>query len=1164
MKKLTLAMVLAILLSAFMPIMAEESNIEIALSSISEGDTYVCGNNIVLSAETNAADMKNIDFYANGDKLPGTVTESNGTLVWNTPSAGDYAVTAKANFTSGASAESDAVNISVKEDIKVISQMNTEDDVKLYKKGWGGDAIAETDISEEYSKFSKYSLHVTNMSTTTSPGTNPYIKLAHDNLGLTEDFEYFNLLLYNASEVDANYRVTLYFEELGTQQPLNLNPVKFANGWNKIAIKFADKFKNRTISEIVISTDWGNLYELNKEIDLTKVDYYINGMWLSNSNEAITATPSIPNSQTDVCNNLSKYTVTYNKAVLNPSIELYNGGEKITEGVSTKYGNDYARLVIEEGVLSFNTEYTVKVGAVEDIFGNTLAASEYKFTTIETNCDNVKPIPTVTYPSNGASVSTNATIAAKVIFTGNVEKVEFVENGTVLGEAAQYTGNEYQLNKTLATGSHTVSAKVTTKDNKTITTEAVTFTVGTAVSHCITGIADNTRFIVGSSVPKTIAVIDESTKGKSTSITNATDVAKAEFYIDDAKTYTSSAAPYTYELPVTAATAGEHEIKIKVYDIYGGMTEYGPYTYSVLVAKVNKSYANDFESGEPNVKVSATNENSYGFAETPSIVEYNNSKMLKMMPLNSTNKGENIGFGQSVINLSSTKYAVTELDLYRTDLGTRVWLQMRDNHQNRNFGTLFKMSENSSMYMKNTKYHVTIAADFVNYTYTTYVNGTEIESGSLNKDVTSTTIYPMLYFYNYTTDAVVYADNYSVKSYEEVSTSEIKEYALLGIETGDRFIANEGYSRATAVIDADKKGVNTADGKAGSTKLTNASNVEKVVFKIDGEKAAEVTTAPYSFNMPFNKIGTHTLTAEVTDVFGITHEYSANYEVIYGTVKAREVHDYEDGAIPAEYDIKNSTTENGGIAVSEHNKSNMLDIYTPNGAHGTIVGLMNGYKGIGTSEIVCAEFDVQRSARYARVEIQLADAYYSTRETILSLPQEVNTVFSENSMYHISILVDYNTGKYVISVDGVEFVRGEMTSEKLAAIKTKKQAYINLAISPWDNSHTYVDNFKFTAYNTLESGVAADSTIDNVFENVKGNVKVSAASANAGTSEVTVNNIYAVYDATGKKLVSVTVDPVTLGANEISCKSYDVNAGDGGVVKVFTWNEAKSSPIIRK
>lgn len=1154
MKKISLAMVFAILLSAFMPVMAaDESNIEIAVSSISEGDTYVCGNNIVLSAETNAADIKNIDFYANGEKLPGTVTTADGTLIWYTPSAGNYAVKAKANFTSGAEAESAAVNIKVEENIKAISKTDTTADVMLYKKGWENTAVSETDISDEYAKFSKYSLRVTNMATTTSEGTNPYITLKKDDFGSTETFKYFNLLLYNASEIDANYRVSVFFKDM--TEFINIKPVKFNNGWTRITHEIPTKFAGKTIDRITISTDGYGLNTLNEEIDLTKVDYYINGMWLSDSNEEISAKTSIPNGQTDVCNSLSKYTVKYNKAVTNPEIGLYTGGSKIDEGVSAQYGSDYAGLAIDEGVLQFNTEYTVKVGKVEDIFGNVLAAAEYKFKTIETNCDNVKPVPSVVYPAEGASVSTNAVLAAKVIFTGNVKKVEFVEENSVLGEAVQYTGNEYQLSTQLSTGVHKVYAKVTTNSEDAIKTEAVTFTVGTAVSYSIIGITDNARFIIGSTVPKTVAVIDESERGTGTTLTNATDVAKAEFYIDGIKTYTSSEAPYKYELPAAKADNGAHKLTVKVYDIYGGIKEYGPYNYSMMFAMVNDSYENDFESDELTMQ-----HGNFADGYEPKTAEYNGSGVLKIGPMNSGYANNGL-FAMGKINLSDTKYAVTEFDVCRNNKYLGMTLQFRDSFWNNTYvQKAFDLSygDNGDAIFKNdTPYHVTVATDFDKLTYVTYINGLEYTSGQINNNI-GTTVYPHFSVLGGGETAVVYIDNYSVKSYKAVSAEDVKEYALLGVENGDRFIANDGYSRTVAVIDEDKKGVNTINGESGSTKLTNATNVEKVVFKIDDVKAAEVKTAPYSFEMPFDKIGKHTLKAEVTDIFGITNTYSANYEVIYGTVKTRETHDYEDRVIPSNKALKG----NAEIKISEYNGSNALEIVTPNGSTNNQIGLMDTWGVMGDSKIVCTEFDLSRTGRYTQVNVELADAFQNKANKALTMSQNNNVIFKTDTTYHINVIADYTTGVYTISVDGIEFVRGDMSDE----IKNKNQAYIQLMISSWEpeGASTYVDNFKFTVYDTLTSGAAADSALDNVYENASGDVSVSAAVANAGSTDIKVNNICALYDTTGKKLISVSVDPVTVGANEISFKSYNVNAGDGGVVKVFAWNESNSSPITRK
>ena len=77
--------------------MATDAALTVTLGEIAEGDIYGVGANIIITADASSmADVKNIDIYANGDKLPGTITGDNGTYIWYAPSAGRYAVTATA------------------------------------------------------------------------------------------------------------------------------------------------------------------------------------------------------------------------------------------------------------------------------------------------------------------------------------------------------------------------------------------------------------------------------------------------------------------------------------------------------------------------------------------------------------------------------------------------------------------------------------------------------------------------------------------------------------------------------------------------------------------------------------------------------------------------------------------------------------------------------------------------------------------------------------------------------------------------------------------------------------------------------------------------------------------------------------------------------------
>lgn len=118
MKKI-LSMLLAVLLIFSVTPVFAEITAKVIITDVSDGDVYDTGTKITLGADARAFadnEISHIDFYANGSKLPGSITGAIGTMTWYSPATGKY--TLKAVGTSAADKdvkyESDTITVTIR------------------------------------------------------------------------------------------------------------------------------------------------------------------------------------------------------------------------------------------------------------------------------------------------------------------------------------------------------------------------------------------------------------------------------------------------------------------------------------------------------------------------------------------------------------------------------------------------------------------------------------------------------------------------------------------------------------------------------------------------------------------------------------------------------------------------------------------------------------------------------------------------------------------------------------------------------------------------------------------------------------------------------------------------------------------------------------------
>ena len=631
-----LAMLLALTLMLGMMPCAFASASGIAVTSIADGEVVEAGTSVSLQAKWDFADVKRVDFYANGDKIPGFVSSSDECVLWQSPVAGAYEVKAVATFVSDTIEESESVTIYVKpaDAVAVLyadadldgwysnsNPVNYWGDMKpVGDSAWGGYSVSYTAAAKWFLQYWK---------SFTLPTDKKYLNLQLYIDGIPDGKENVNQL---SSKLEY-YRADGKGVSITTQHNLK-------NGWNTLSID--------------ISALAGlEMYKLNfykaDAATLTADEWkaltvQANGIYCSDSiidAAGLTAAPAVPDGKTNVCNELSKYRISFNRPLANNMTEDDLAGSVTiaaangtVEGTSVVRGADFIDVVIPEGSLALNTEYTVTVAKdkVIDLYGNYYAGGSFKFTTIENGCTGAQPIPSVTYPKDGSTVAADSQLSASVIFSGNVSKVEFVAVGdseTVLTGTVDKFGREYTLvpdANQLATGiSYNIKARVTTTENTVIESSPVAFTIGSSKTYSLVGIENGDNVMINDNLGKTVYVIDDSAKsryydgkennfkvknGKSDGVNGAENadatyvnpekyaegVAKVVYYLNGERTAIVTEAPYTAEL--ATKKIGVNTLIAEIYDMMGGVTTIER-SFNASYGYVASSYNEDFEGENP-------------------------------------------------------------------------------------------------------------------------------------------------------------------------------------------------------------------------------------------------------------------------------------------------------------------------------------------------------------------------------------------------------------------------------------------------------------------------------------------------------------------------------------------------------------------------------------
>ncbi len=194
-----------------------------------------------------------------------------------------------------------------------------------------------------------------------------------------------------------------------------------------------------------------------------------------------------------------------------------------------------------------------------------LTTDAYSLTenTVTPPTDTTAPTVALTAPAANATVSNTVTLSATASDNVGVAGVQFIVDGANVG--AEDTTAPYSISwdsKTVANGSHTVSAKGRDAAGNTTTTTPISITV----SNTVTPPADTTAPTVTLTAPAANATVTGTINLTATATDNVA-VTGVQFIVDGANFGSElTTAPYTAALDTTTLTNGAHTIAVAAHD----------------------------------------------------------------------------------------------------------------------------------------------------------------------------------------------------------------------------------------------------------------------------------------------------------------------------------------------------------------------------------------------------------------------------------------------------------------------------------------------------------------------------------------------------------------------------------------------------------------------
>jgi YD repeat-containing protein len=235
-------------------------------------------------------------------------------------------------------------------------------------------------------------------------------------------------------------------------------------------------------------------------------------------------------------------TASDNDGVIN-KVEFFQGATKLGEDTTSPYSFSWTSVPAGS--------YVLTAQATDNVGGMT-TSSAVNVTVHQ------PPTVSLTSPANNAAFTagSNITINASASGSGTVNKVEFFQGATKLGED---TTSPYSFSWTsVAAGSYVLTARATDNVGGATTSSAVNITVHQPPTVSLTSPANNAAFTAGSNI-----TISANASGSGT-------VNKVEFFQGATKLGEDTTSPYSFAW--TSVPAGSYVLTARATDNVGGAT----------------------------------------------------------------------------------------------------------------------------------------------------------------------------------------------------------------------------------------------------------------------------------------------------------------------------------------------------------------------------------------------------------------------------------------------------------------------------------------------------------------------------------------------------------------------------------------------------------------
>ena len=565
-------------------------------------------------------------------------------------------------------------------------------------------------------------------------------------------------------------------------------------------------------------------------------------------------------------------------------------------------------------------------------------------------------------------------------------------------------------------------------------------------AYAVKGIANGDRFVISGSEGSTCSVYVVNADATGLAPTAPTGLSSADYYVDGELIGSVSAEPYFCEVPVEE---GEHTLKVVANPEEGEPFDIGTYSYTATVmANTNESVIETFDNGEEGAEVVFGSRKELASTES---CTYRTAPVTGSKAMTFSYDGEHQS-GTSVIYLKNipvpeSKILTLDYDFYSENSnGNAISHHLRNSKGNvvvpgASFGYL-----TSGKYMKDVWHHISYIFDFNSLTFRGYLDGYEIERGTLND---SENAYIRLYLNRYSV-GTLYIDNFKFCGKEEPANIADINYEVKGIKNGDRF--------PVSAIDTTTQRVYVVDEGFKGLAPEAASAVSSVDFYIDDVLKGSANVGPYYYDVPLES-GEHTLKVVAKKVDGSEKEvgtYAYTATVMADSTDS-VIEDFDAGVEGADVTFGNPSLAEGETCTYQKapGTNSMAMAFASTAETGASNFETHTVAVPEESNIITLDYDFYSANSSGNtISHHFRDEQSSAVVPGYTFGTLKASTYDKDTWHHVSTIFDFINGEYRCYLDGFEIERGAVN------LTAKYNAFVRLYINRYSKAVDYIDNFK--------------------------------------------------------------------------------------------------------